>query len=197
MSSNQATPTETTVSNTADSSNVTENNNNQDRRSNANNSRNKGHKSQSGNRNNRNNKGGQKYFKGSTLGMNGNVFQLYAERNNKSQFHNSMESMWVYASTAYRRDIEKLTVMLTHLQEPKMVEINKPEESEETEKRVWQQWDHQSSPQQYITNKLSNRSLIIKFWRYSSGPSTTWCGGIVRNWRKPNLPLQRTSWTWK
>ena len=80
MSSNQETPTETTVSNTNDSPNVTENNNNQERCINVNNSRNKGHKSQPENRNNRNSKGEQTYFKGSTPGMNGNVFQLYAEK---------------------------------------------------------------------------------------------------------------------
>ena len=46
-----------------------------------------------------------------------------------------MEALQVYVSTAYRRDIKDLTVVFIHLQEPKVAEPDKPEESENPNKK--------------------------------------------------------------
>ena len=54
-----------------------------------------------------------KEFRGDTVKLNGNVFQVHSERKNKSQFMDSIEALRVYSSVAYRSDIEALTVLFT------------------------------------------------------------------------------------
>ena len=70
-----------------------------------------------------------KSFKGETLKMNGHVFQLHAERKNKAQFTDTMEALRIYASTAYKNDIESLTVLFMELEEPTVAEPQGPEET--------------------------------------------------------------------
>ena len=60
--------------------------------------------------------------------MNEHVFQLHAERKNKAQFADTMESSRIYASTAYTNDTESLTVLFTELEEPTVAEPEGPEE---------------------------------------------------------------------
>ena len=68
-------------------------------------------------------------FKGETVKMNGNVFQLHSERKNKSQFIDTIEALRVYYSSEYKSDIESLNVLLTNLETPS---VKKPKEPEET-----------------------------------------------------------------
>ena len=60
--------------------------------------------------------------------MNGHVFQIHAERNNKSQFEDTMESLRIYASSAFKNDIEYLTPLFTDLKEPQVTEPEDPKE---------------------------------------------------------------------
>ena len=69
-----------------------------------------------------------KAFKGATAKMNSHVFQLHAKRNNKSQFSDTMEALKIYASTAFKNDIEALTLLFTGLKEPMVPEPEDPEE---------------------------------------------------------------------
>ena len=46
-----------------------------------------------------------KEFRGDTVKLNGNVFQVHSERKNKSQFMDSIEALRVYSSVAYKSDI--------------------------------------------------------------------------------------------
>ena len=56
-------------------------------------------------------------FKGETSKLNGNVFQVHSERANMSQFAETLEALRIYASYAYKSDIESLTVLFTSLEE--------------------------------------------------------------------------------
>ena len=60
-------------------------------------------------------------FRGDTVKLNGNVFQVHSERKNKSQFMDSIEALRVYSSVAYKSDIEALTVLFTKLEVPTVV----------------------------------------------------------------------------
>ena len=62
-----------------------------------------------------------KEFRGDTVKLNGNVFQVYSERKIKSQFTDSIEALSVYSSVAYKSDIEALTVLFTKLEVPTVV----------------------------------------------------------------------------
>ena len=62
-----------------------------------------------------------KEFKGDTIKLNGNVFQVHSERKNESQFMDSIEALRVYSSVAYKSDIEALTVLFTKLEVPTVV----------------------------------------------------------------------------
>ena len=70
-----------------------------------------------------------KAFKGETLKMNGHVFQTHAERKDKSQFEDTMEALRIYASSAYKNDIESMNILFTELKTPTVI---KPEDPEET-----------------------------------------------------------------
>ena len=62
-----------------------------------------------------------KEFRGDTVKLNGNIFQVHSERKNKSQFMDSIEALRVYSSVAYKSDIEALTVLFTKLEVPTVV----------------------------------------------------------------------------
>ena len=72
-------------------------------------------------------------FKGETIKLNGNVFQVHSERTNMSQFADTLEALRIYSSYAYKSDIESLTVLFTSLQTPT---VSKPEDPEETTSTV-------------------------------------------------------------
>ena len=61
--------------------------------------------------------------------MNGHVFQTHAERKDKSQFEDTMEALRIYASSAYKNDIESMNILFTELKNPTVI---KPEDPEET-----------------------------------------------------------------
>ena len=65
-------------------------------------------------------------FKDETSKMNDNVFQVHSERNNKSQFIKTVEALRVYASSAYKIDIESLTVLFIKLEQPEVKESKDP-----------------------------------------------------------------------
>ena len=65
-------------------------------------------------------------FKGETAKMNGHVFQVHSERKNKSQFMETLEALRIYSSTAYKDDIESLTVLFTKLEQPVVKEPEEP-----------------------------------------------------------------------
>ena len=67
-------------------------------------------------------------FKGETSKMNGNVFQVHSERKNKSQFTETVEALGVYASSAYKSDIEYLMVLFTKLENPTVFKLEDPVE---------------------------------------------------------------------
>ena len=73
-------------------------------------------------------------FRGETTKMNGHVFQLHAERTNKSQFEDTMEALRIYSSTAYKSDIESLNQLFTELKEPSVDEPPGPKEVEMKDK---------------------------------------------------------------
>ena len=54
-------------------------------------------------------------FKGETSKLNGNVFQFHSVRTNMSQFMETVEALRVYSSSAYKSDIESLTVLFTDM----------------------------------------------------------------------------------
>ena len=54
-------------------------------------------------------------FKDDTGTMNGHVFQVRSERSNKSQFMETLEALRVHFSSAYKDNIESLTVVFTKL----------------------------------------------------------------------------------
>ena len=56
-----------------------------------------------------------KSFKGETTKMNRHVFQLHVEHSNKAQFTVTMEALRIYASTAYKSDIEPMNILCTEL----------------------------------------------------------------------------------
>ena len=58
--------------------------------------------------------------------MNGNVFQLHAERKSKSQFGDTVKALRVYSSEVFKNDIESLTILFTDLSEPILVEPEEP-----------------------------------------------------------------------
>ena len=60
-------------------------------------------------------KTGNNTFKGDTAKMNGHVFQLHSERNNKSQFGDTVKALRVYSSEVFKNDIESLTILFTDL----------------------------------------------------------------------------------
>ena len=62
-----------------------------------------------------------KEFRGDTVKLNGNIFQVHSEKKNKSQFMDSIEALRVYSSAAYKSDIEALTVLFTKLDLPTVV----------------------------------------------------------------------------
>ena len=64
-------------------------------------------------------------FKGETGKLNGNVFQIHSERTNKSQFMDTIEALRVYSSSAYKNDIEALTILFTKLEAPT---VSKPDD---------------------------------------------------------------------
>ena len=64
--------------------------------------------------------------------MNGHMFQTHSERTNKSQFADTMEALRIYASTAYKSDIESMTALFTSLEEPRVKELKEPEETRTT-----------------------------------------------------------------
>ena len=74
-----------------------------------------------------------KKFKGETNKMNRHVFQLHAERSNKSQFDASMEALRIYSSTVYKNDIESLSKLFTELKEPTVDEPPGPKETTKTD----------------------------------------------------------------
>ena len=49
-----------------------------------------------------------KKVRGETAKMNGRVFELHAERTNKSQFEDTMEALRIYSSNTYKSDIDSL-----------------------------------------------------------------------------------------
>ena len=65
-------------------------------------------------------------FKGETGKMNGHVFQVHSERSNKSQFMETLEALRFYSSSAYKDDIESLTVLFTKLEQLDVKELEEP-----------------------------------------------------------------------
>ena len=65
-------------------------------------------------------------FRGETLKMNGNVFQLHAERKSKSQFGDTVKALRVSSSEVFKNNIEPLTILFTDLSEPILVESEEP-----------------------------------------------------------------------
>ena len=65
--------------------------------------------------------------------MNG-LFQLHTERENKSQFGDTMEALRVYASMAYKRDVKLLNILFSELKEPSMKKPSEPEETMKIDK---------------------------------------------------------------
>ena len=74
-----------------------------------------------------------KAFKGETGKMNGHVFQTHAERKDKSQFEDTMEALRIYASSAYKNDIESMTILFTELKNPIVIKPDDPEETISTD----------------------------------------------------------------
>ena len=86
-----------------------------------------------GNRNNNNNRiQGHNDFKGETPAMNGHVFQVHAEQKKRGQFQDTLDALKVYASTAYRKDINHLTRLFSELKTP---EVPRPEEPVKIEQK--------------------------------------------------------------
>ena len=61
---------------------------------------------------------------------------MHLERSNKSQFTETIEALRVYAATAYKPDIEALTVLFTKLEKPSVKEPDDPAEETRTVKGV-------------------------------------------------------------
>ena len=87
------------------------------------------------NRNRDRNDNETKTFKGETVKMNGHVFQLHAERKNKAQFTDTIETLQIFASTAYKSDIESMNVLFTELKTPEVEEPKGPKELIKTDKK--------------------------------------------------------------
>ena len=66
--------------------------------------------------------------------MNGHVFQLHAERKNKAQFADTMETLRICSSKVYRSNIELLTTLFTEQEEPWVAEPKEPETMKITRK---------------------------------------------------------------
>ena len=65
-------------------------------------------------------------YKGETGKMNGHVFQVHSERNNKSQFMETVGALRIYSSSVYKDDIESLTVLFTKVEQPAVKEPEEP-----------------------------------------------------------------------
>ena len=64
-----------------------------------------GRSNRSRNKWNRSNRNTKHKFNGKKSDMNGNVFQLQAERKQKGQFQDTLEQLQVYASANYKKEI--------------------------------------------------------------------------------------------
>ena len=67
-------------------------------------------------------------FKGETVRIKGQNFQLHAERRNKSQFMDTMEALKICASAAYKSNINSLNMLFTELKVPTLNETKEQEE---------------------------------------------------------------------
>ena len=78
-------------------------------------------------------------FKGSTLGMNRNVFQVFGESTDKQQFTKTLEALEVYINKTvdYPKDMSSLckSFKITEVAEPK--DLTEAEKKSETKKLIW------------------------------------------------------------
>ena len=93
--------------------------------------------------------------------MNGHIFQLHAKRKNKSQFADTMEALRMYASSAFKNDIEYPTPLFTDLKEPRVTELEDPKEEIGTSKvSLFQQTIYNERIKQWIKGERSLKQAI-------------------------------------
>ena len=114
-----------TSSLTTNNNTTTGNNTNRSNRTNYTQGNNNKYRGRNDNRTGNANKG-INLFKGETIGMNDNVFQIHSEQKKKGQFQETMDALKVYASTTYKKDINFLTPLFLNLVEPTVKEPTEP-----------------------------------------------------------------------
>ena len=75
-------------------------------------------------------------FKGETSKMNGHVFQIHYERNNKSQSMETVEALRVFDFSTYKSEFESLTALFTKLEQLEVKEPDEPTKVIKIVKRV-------------------------------------------------------------
>ena len=78
----------------------------------------------------RNNRAGSS-FKGATEGMNGHVFQTYAEQSKRGQFQRTLDELQVYCSITYKKEIDILEPLFEDMLTPTLQKPVKPAPTEE------------------------------------------------------------------
>ena len=124
------------------------------------------------------NKGKQQgAFIGKTKEMNGHVFQLQAEQKKKGQFQDSLDQLWIYASSMYKKDIVHLKILFTQLGHPTVVKPELTSEATASEEAIFKE-----EIRQYIKDKKSLETTLVSLYNVVWGQ----CSKLLQNKLKAN-----------
>ena len=120
-----------------------------------------------GNQSKKNNRFGSS-FKGATEGMNGHVFQTYAEQSKRGQFQRTLEELQVYCSTTYKQEADLLEPLFNKLENPKLDKPTKPVFSEDDDVKTVEEDIYKEEIKAYVRGKINLeatlRSLFNVVW---------------------------------
>ena len=99
-------------------------------------------------------------YKGSVEGMNGHVFQTYAEQSKRGEFQRTLEELQVYCSTAYKQEADLLDPLFSRLENPKLDQPTKPTYSTDDEVKSIEEEIYKEEIKVYVRAKMSLKSTL-------------------------------------
>ena len=109
--------------------------------------------------------------------MNGHVFQLQVEEKRRGQFQETLDQLYIYESSMYKKDIMQLKTLFTELKQPELVELEMGENSTPSQKTL-----SKEEVCQYVKDKKSLETTLISLYNVIWGQ----CSKLLQNELKSN-----------
>ena len=111
-------------------------------------------------------------FTGKTTEMNGQVFQLQAEQRKKGQFQETLDQLWIYSSSIYKKDIKHLKILFTQLEQPQLPKPELSSQPSTSDEAIFKE-----EIRQYIKDRKSLETTLASLYNVVWGQ----CSKLLQN----------------